>query len=248
MRIAVQLYTLRELLTADTWGTLHRLAEMGFESGQLAGTYGHSAQEFAERCREIGFRGIAPHMGMEEFEQRPEDVAGLCRALGTDTAVLPWIGREVYGDGWAQAAVRLDAIGRTMKGLGLRFLYHNHAFEFEQEGGRPGFDVLWESSDPSLVGCEMDAYWVKFGGGDPVDYLKLLKGRVKTMHFKDMKAGEKMEMEDVGSGTLDWDGIIPAAKEAGVEYAIIEHDSPPGDPLEHVARSRDYLIGRGLSD
>lgn len=248
MRIAVQLYTLRELLTADTWGVLRRLADMGFKSAQLAGTYGHTAQEFAERCREIGLRGIAPHMGIEEFEKRPEEVERLCRALGTDTAVLPWVGKDVYGDGWDKAAARFDRIGRTMKGLGLRFLYHNHSFEFELEGDRPGFDVLWESADPSLVGCEMDAYWVQFGGGDPVAYLKMLKGRVRTMHFKDMADDEKRSMEDVGYGILDWDSIIPAAREAGVEYAIIEHDAPPGDPLEHVARSRDFLIGKGLSD
>ena len=248
MKIAVQLYTLRELLAADTWGTLRRLAAMGFKTGQLAGTYGHTGQEFADRCREIGFRGIAPHLGIDEFEDRPEEVAGLCRALGTDTAVLPWIGKEVYGDGWARAAARLDRIGRTMKGLGLRFLYHNHSFEFEFEGDRPGFDVLWESADPSLVGCEMDVYWVRFGGGDPVAYLKSLMGRVRTMHFKDMADDEKRGMEDVGYGILDWDSIIPAAREAGVEYAIIEHDAPPGDPLEHVARSRDFLIGKGLSD
>lgn len=248
MKIAVQLYSLRDLLAADTWGTLRRLADMGFKTGQLAGTYGHSAQEFADRCREIGIRGIAPHSDLGVFEKDPESIAMLCRTLGTDMAVLPWIGEDVYGDGWARAAARLEDIGRTMKGLGVRFLYHNHSFEFEMEDGRPGFDVLWESADASLVGCEMDVFWVRHGGGDPVAYLKSLKGRVKTMHFKDMKPGGAREMEDVGYGILDWAGIIPAAKEAGVEYAIIEHDNPPGDPLEHVARSRDFLIGQGLRD
>ena len=248
MKIAVQLYTLRDPLTADTWGTLRRLADMGFKTGQLAGTYGHSPQEFADRCAEIGFKGIAPHMDIEEFEKRPDGVAELCRALGTDMAVLPWIGKDVYGDGWAKAAGRLNKIGETMRGLGLRFLYHNHAFEFELEGNRPGFDVLWESADASLVGSEMDAYWVQFGGGDPVAYLKSMKGRVRTMHFKDMADDGERSMADVGYGILDWDGIIPAAKEAGVEYAIIEHDAPPGDPLESVARSRDFLIGKGLTD
>ena len=248
MKIAVQLYTLRDLLQNDTWGTLQRLRDMGFKSGQLAGTYGHSFQVFASRCKDMGFQGIAPHMGIDEFENKIENVLELCSAIGSDTAVLPWVGEDVYGEGWSKAAERLGEIGENMKSHGLRFLYHNHAFEFELDGDTPGFDVLWESADPETVGCEMDAYWVQYGGGDPVEYLKKLGSRVKTMHFKDMKPGEKMEMEDVGYGILDWQNIIPAAKKAGVEYAIIEHDAPPGDPLQHVARSREFLLGQGLKD
>lgn len=248
MKIAVQLYTLRDLLQEDTWGTLKRLRDMGFRSGQLAGTYGHSVQEFASKCEEIGFQGIAPHMGIDEFENRPEEVAELCSALGTDMAVLPWISEDVYGGGWAKVAARFEKIGDSMKSLGIGFLYHNHAFEFQEEGDKSGFEVLWKNADPTLVRCEMDAYWVQYGGADPEEYLKSLGDRVETMHFKDMKPGEKREMEDVGYGILDWKNIIPAALKAGVKFAIIEHDAPPGDPLQHVARSRDFLLSQGLKD
>ncbi len=248
MRIAVQLYTLRDVLEKDTWGTLRRLAEMGFKTGELAGTYGKPLAEFAAKCKEFGLSIIAPHVGINELENKPEEIVSLCRAMGTDLVVLPWIDDDVYKQGWAKAAQRMNGIGAAMKAQGLRFLYHNHSFEFEQEGGRPGYDVLIEAADPSFLNFEMDAFWVKHGGGDPVAYLKRMKGRVKTMHFKDMKPGEKKEMEDVGYGILDWKSIIPAAQEAGVEYAIIEHDSPPHDPLQHVAKSRDFLISQGLKD
>jgi sugar phosphate isomerase/epimerase len=248
MKIAVQLYTLRSLLEEDTWATLRRLTDIGFRTAQLAGTYGKPTEEFSGRCKDLGLRIVAPHLGIEEFESRLDSVVSLCRAFGTDTAVLPWIGEDVYKQGWGVAAERMGAIGKAMKGRGLRFLYHNHSFEFAPESGRPGYDVLVEKADPAAVAFEMDAYWVQHGGGDPVSYLKRMKGRVKTMHFKDMKPGEKREMEDVGYGILDWKAIIPAAKECGVEYAIIEHDSPPSDPLQHVARSRDFLLSQGLKD
>lgn len=248
MKIAVQLYTLRELLQRDTWGTLRRLADMGFRTGELAGTYNKPKEEFAAKCKELGIQIVAPHLGIEEFEQRPDEVAALCKAMGTDMAVLPWVGTDVYGSGWKNGAERFNKIGAAMKQRGVTFLYHNHNFEFRDEGGRPGYDVLVDSVDPDLVKFEMDAYWVQSGGGDPVAYLKRMKGNVKTMHFKDMKPGEKKEMEDVGFGILDWKAIIPAAKEAGVLYAIIEHDEPPGDPLQHVARSREFLIDQGLKD
>jgi sugar phosphate isomerase/epimerase len=221
---------------------------MGFKTAQLAGTYGKPVEEFADRCKDLGLRIVAPHLGIAEFEERPAEVVSLCRAFGTERAVLPWVGDEVFRDGWAAAAKRFNAIGARLKTEGLRFLYHNHSFEFRPEGARPGYDVLVEAADPAVVGFEMDAFWVQHGGGDPVAYLKAMKGRVETMHFKDMKPGEKKEMEDVGYGILDWAKIIPAAKECGVAYAIIEHDSPPRDPLQHVARSRDFLLAQGLKD
>lgn len=248
MKIAVQLYTLRSLLEKDTYATLRRLTDMGFKTAELAGTYGKPVDEFAEQCRKLGLQIIAPHLGIEELEKEPDGVASLCRAMGTDMAVLPWVGEDVYGKGWAEAAKRMNAIGAGLREHGVRFLYHNHAFEFALEAGRPGIDVLIENSDPKSLNFEIDAYWVQHGGADPVAYLKRLKGRVKTMHFKDMKPGEKKEMEDVGYGILDWQAIIAAAKDCGVEYAIIEHDSPPFDPLQHVARSRDFLLSQGLKD
>jgi sugar phosphate isomerase/epimerase len=221
---------------------------MGFRTAELASTYDKPAEEFAAKCRELGLQIIAPHLGIDDFEKRIDQTVALCKTMRTDMACLPWVGEDVYRNGWATAAARMNKIGEAMKSHGLTFLYHNHDFEFRPEGGQPGYDVFIDSVDPTLVSLEMDAYWVQSGGGDPVAYLKRLKGRVKTMHFKDMKPGEKKEMEDVGYGILDWKAIIPAAKEAGVLYAIIEHDNPTGDPLQHVARSRDYLIDQGLKD
>ena len=82
MKIAVQLYTLRSLLEKDTYATLRRLTDMGFKTAELAGTYGKPADEFAEQCKTLGLQIIAPHMGIEELEQKPQDVAALCRAMG----------------------------------------------------------------------------------------------------------------------------------------------------------------------
>lgn len=248
MKIAVQLYTLRDLLEKDTWATLRRLSEMGFRTAELAGTYGKPVDEFAKVCKGLGLQIIAPHVGLDALENRPEEVISTCIELETDMAVLPWVDKSFYGDGWAGAAIRLQKIGMRLAEVGIRFLYHNHAFEFETEGGVPGFDLLWSHADPRYLGCEMDAFWVTYGGGDPTSYLRSLGPRVRTIHFKDMDRTPEKGFEDVGYGKLDWPGIISAAQAAKVEYAIIERDSCTGDPLQHVARSRDYLIDQGLSD
>ena len=45
------------------------------------------------------------------------------------------------------------------------------------------------------------------------------------------------------TGTLDWDAILPAAKEAGAEWYVVEHDEPK-DPLGNVTQSAAYLAGK----
>ena len=250
VKIAVQLYTLRDLTADDFFGTIERLAEIGFKTGQPAGLFGNDPKEIRRRCDDIGFRLIAPHVGLDDLEDRPGDVVEICVALGTQHAVLPWIGSDVYADGWGLVADRFERIGKRLIEDGVRLLYHNHAFEFEQDKlqKRPGFQVLWEAANPEYVQCEIDLYWVQYGGGDPVAYLNRLSGRVVTMHFKDMSAGADRGFEDVGSGVLQWDSIIEAARETNVQYAIIERDTCIESPLVHVGRSREYMLSMGLRD
>ena len=51
------------------------------------------------------------------------------------------------------------------------------------------------------------------------------------------------ERADVGTGTLDWDAILPAAKAAGVEWFVVEHDFP-SDPLGSIRASYDFLAAK----
>jgi sugar phosphate isomerase/epimerase len=36
---------------------------------------------------------------------------------------------------------------------------------------------------------EIDVFWVKLGGVEPVDLIETLSGRVSQLHLKDLKAG-----------------------------------------------------------
>jgi sugar phosphate isomerase/epimerase len=47
-------------------------------------------------------------------------------------------------------------------------------------------------------------------------------------------------MADVGSGSLDWSVLLPAARDAGAGWYIVEHDNPR-DPLASVSNSLAYL-------
>src|SRR5205823_616372 len=126
--------------------------------------------------------------------------------------------------------------GEICREVGLRFAYHNHAFEFAPLGGTTMFDLLLEETDPELVAFELDVYWLRYAGIDEAELLRRLVGRVPLVHLKDMAAGEQREPAPVGEGIFQWREVLEACAAAGVEWYIVEQDNP-SDPLAEVERS-----------
>ena len=61
------------------------------------------------------------------------------------------------------------------------------------------------------------------------------------MHAKDVAApDDEGSFADVGYGTLDWSAILAAAADTPLTWYIVEHDHP-GDPVQNVIRSFDFL-------
>jgi sugar phosphate isomerase/epimerase len=145
------------------------------------------------------------------------------------------------------AAVANEA-GKRLKAAGLQFSYHNHAFEFEKFDDGVAFDIFWQHTDPELVKSEFDVYWVKLAGLDPVAYMRQLGKRVKLLHLKDMAAGEGNKFAPVGTGTIDFAGVLKAANELGVEWGAVEQDNCYGeDPLKIVETSYRNLQKLGAT-
>jgi len=89
---------------------------------------------------------------------------------------------------------------------------------------------------------EIDTYWVQFGGGDPVDYINRLKGRVPVLHLKDMAPGEERRFAEIGEGILDWPAILAASEAAGTEWLCVEQDNCyDRDPLDSAKISLTNL-------
>ena len=55
MRLALQLYSVREDMEKDFLGTLKKVKEMGYEGVDFAGLCGYSAAEVKKMCEEIRF-------------------------------------------------------------------------------------------------------------------------------------------------------------------------------------------------
>ena len=150
-------------------------------------------------------------------------------------------------EGFAKFAVEASKVAARLAEGGLVFGYHNHSFELEKFGDRTGLQILYEDSDPKYFTAEIDTYWVQHGGGDPIAWIKKLSGRIPLLHLKDMTMkGSQQLMAEIGEGNLNWQGILPAAKEAGVIWYIVEQDTCQRDPFESLAISLRNLKEMGL--
>ncbi len=120
--------------------------------------------------------------------------------------------------------------------------YHNHAFEFEKmEGGIP-YNILPNNCDKDLVKYELDLYWTKRAGVDPIAYFKNYPGRFPLWHVKDMEASEEQFFAPVGDGVIDWQHIFNYASTAGLDYYFVEQDDTRNKkPFEAIETSIIYL-------
>jgi len=241
MQIGVQLYTLREPLAIDLPGTFQKIREAGYVFVETAGLYGLTPENYRKELDKTGLKAVACHVRLADVEDRLEETAQMAKTLGATWLVVPSIHKEIYADGWAKVGARLGKVAENVIKKGLKFAYHNHSFEFEPEDGVSGFARLWDAA-PETVEVELDVYWAEHAGHDSAQWLRNLAGRVPLVHFKDGKDGIQTPL---GEGDLDWVAITAAARLAGVEYAIVELDECPRDPVECVAASLTYLNSLG---
>ena len=121
-------------------------------------------------------------------------------------------------------------------GASIQFGYHNHDGEFTNTiNDVPVFDLMVQNTSPNHVFFQLDTYWVKMGGFDPVDYMKKYPNRIKVLHIKDKKA--------IGvHNVVDFRAIYNQAYANGVKDWYVEVEDYDGTPEEDVKKSADYLL------
>ena len=236
--LAVQLYTLRDQIAQDFAGTVRQVAQIGYAGVEMAG-YGNlkTAAEAKRALDDVGLKVVAAHVGIEALEKEPSRVFDEQHALNSPTVIIPWMPEERRADAaaWKRAAQSLSPIGAKCRERGLELCYHHHSFEFQAFNGKTGMDILLENSEPGVVKIELDVYWLKHGGEDPVKFIYRVGGRAPLVHLKDMAAGPERRFAPVGAGTLDFKSILTAMRASGARWGIVEQDqcyeTPPMDAV-----------------
>src|SRR5450755_1082899 len=203
--IALQLYSVRDLLPKDYEGTLRQLGMLGYREVEAAGFFGHSPSEVKQAMEHAGLNCVSAHYPLKDLLPKVDEVIQFGKDLGLKYIVCasPWLkdpsrvkdpgsraAREAMTlDDWRWNAEQFNRIGERVNAAGIRFSYHNHTAEFREEKGTVFYDELMRATDPSKVAFEMDCGWVAVGGKNPVDYLTRYPTRISMLHVKDFKLG-----------------------------------------------------------
>lgn len=246
MTVAVQLYTLRDFLKTpeDVGQTLKRVKAIGYNAVQASGVGPIHPQILMQLADEAGVRICATHISYDCLKNGLDAVikdhkTWNCRYVGLGSMPQQFRGSK---DGYIAFTKEFNEISKRIFDQGLKFIYHNHNFEFEKFDGVTGMDLLMSNTDPETLGFELDTYWIQAGGGNPVEWIKKVEGRMEVVHFKDMaiKNGQQ-QFAEIGEGNLNWHAIIDVCRETGVQWYAVEQDLCRHDPFESLQMSLTYL-------
>ena len=240
-QIALQLYTVRGLMTDDLAGTLQAVAATGYRAVELAALPEIAPRTLAGLLDDSGLRVVASHEGIERLRDDVMAVADRLGEVGCPRVIVPWMPEEdrQTGDDVRRFASELGGFARQLGRHGIGLGYHNHAFEFAALDGTTVWEILLAELPPEIE-IELDVYWAAFGGRDPVAEIRAAADRVRLLHMKDRASGPDPHDAPAGEGTLPFEEIVEAGRVAGVEWDIVEQDVPR-DPLVDVDSAFRFL-------
>lgn len=237
--VALQLYTLRDIASKDFAGTLKHVSEIGYAGVEFAGYGEMQAKELKKLLGDLNLKPAGSHVSIETLTTDLKKVIDYNLEIGNSFIVCPWQKYDAKSD-FISFAKTLNDIGKQCHDSGLKLCYHNHAHEFERFDGVYGLDLLFENTDPDLVDFEIDTYWLKYAGADPISYIRKFGKRGSLLHLKDMERVGR-DFAEIGTGIMDIRGIISIAQLIGTQWLIVEQDKCKRDPLESVKISFDNL-------
>lgn len=236
-KIALQLWSVKEACEDDFFGTLEKVAEMGYDGVEFAGYYGKSASEIKAKLAALGLEVAGSHISKEKLETDLENVILFEQELGNQHIICPYADFETKKE-WLEFSSELRKITQNIQQVGMRFGYHNHAHELEQWDNDIILEQLLENT-PEMF-AELDTYWLEYVGVGVIPFIKKYSNRVPLIHIKD-KSRTNKESTIIGEGILDISGYVKTALDSGTKWLIIEQEAFEEDPLTSVSKGYTYL-------
>ena len=254
--MCVQMYSARSILNHDNYADiLKEIAAMGYTAVEAASydgdnglIYGDTPEVFKQKVEAAGMKVLSAHVsrGLSREELDSGDLTAALawwdkcievhKKAGMEYIVTPWMGLQENLKDLQVYCDYLNEVGRRCKAAGIKYGYHNHAYEFEKVEDQVMYDYMLQHTDPELVFFQMDVYWAVIGKASPVDYFKRDPGRFKMLHIKD-------EWEVGQSGMVGFDAIFKNAELAGLENFVVEIERYSYEDIrKSFVESADYLL------
>lgn len=269
--IGVQLFTIPSLVDKDLKGTLSTLSQIGYKEIEFFGPYpfsaeatkkewvgikkmlkleneafyGFSVEETSQILKDNNLTAPSVHADIVSMRVQMNKLLDGLAPLNSKYVVLPALTdpneRKDEND-YKKLADEFNGFGEQMSKYNMKFVYHNHGFEHTKYDTDMGLDVLIKNTNPDYVQFELDIFWMKAAGIDPISYLRKYPNRFKLMHLKDASVKFRFsgdggspeqwmegfpKMSDPGDGVFDIKSIIKEGQKSGVEHFYLERDLAP---------------------
>lgn len=167
-------------------------------------------------------------------------------------------------DEWHTFAQGANFVASEVKAkTGLRTVFHHHCGGYVETPAE--IDRLLELTDPNLLGLVLDMGHYMFGGGNPLNLLKVQGERIWHVHFKDCQPEIAAQSRaqgldyfqsvnagvfcELGKGAVDFPAIVEELKNQNYNgWIVVEQDVLPGmgNPKACAGRNREYIKTLGL--
>ncbi len=237
MKINLQLYSIKDDTAKDFFGSLEKVAKMGYSGVEFAGFGGISATDMKAKLDELGLEAVSAHFGLPDLtgDKLIENINYL-KTVGASFIVCPWAQMKTVEEAKALVS-QFNEIGKICKENGLLFGYHNHDFELIPDNGEYPLEVLFDNIDPEYVMQQPDLFWVEYAGLNAQEYIEKNKERCPIIHIKQIKGKDNV---NAGDGTIDIKKLYETCPNAVFVYEQEEY--PIGTPLECVEASAKFML------
>lgn len=247
--IALQLYSLRNQIPSDPAKYLKMVADWGIHALEGGGRYGMSDSEYQKLLADNNLRVVGVGADYNKLKTDPQAILAEAKKYGAKFATCYWIPHPegpLSMDLAKEAAALFNKAGEMFTKEGVTLTYHPHGYEFKNAGDGVPMDYLLENANHYQF--NMDVYWVKMGGGDPLAIMQAHPGKFPQLHLKDRKKGTPGSEDGhgdvetnvvLGTGDIDIAGLIREAKKQGTAFLVIEDESSRS--VEQIPQSVAFI-------
>lgn len=224
LRMGLQSYSLRRFSFEET---VAKVAELGL--GYVEPYPGHlnhnqvAGDSLSETIKRMEDLGVAPDAygvtGFNEDEAAARKVFDFAKRLGI---------RSISAD---PTPTSFDMLDKLVEEYQIPVAIHNHGPS--HQWGKPEVILDAIKDHHRLIGLCADTGHFLRADVDPIEAVKLLRGRVYGLHLKDFVSESKEAI--VGDGKMDLKGFIAEMRSQDFDGACsIEYELSPEDPMDDI--------------
>ena len=215
----------------------------------IEGSVGYDAgdAEIAAYKAKLAKRGITVDtLGPCYFDRRETVEAAFAFAKRYGMKMISVVPFEKRKEGNFESEEMLDVLEEMVRKYDIKAAIHNHGPETPCLF--PTAESVWkriEKRDGRIGFCLDVGHQARFGGGDPVRFIREHADRIYDIHLKNITVDPVKNLAQPGPrGELDIPGILGALAEIGFDGVChIEYEKDMGNNLVPLAESVGYYLG-----